>query len=212
MAVIPQVVITMSGPGSWTYDQTAVTAAIGAQTLALTAPVKGALPMIHGVLSQINQNTGDIADSAELIAKSISDMQIALGSISVATSNQAILQATAAASQIEKNNFDMQVTKDGLIRTNQPLPELPSINKQLEVGMVNASTLQAAAWAQGAVTNLVTEQGKALGSWIASTEVYTTVEGQIKKWRDQIFGPPKPPTPRASRRAAAGAAGTPTPS
>lgn len=213
MAVIPEVVITMSGPGSLVLDQTVVSAAILAQTAALTSPAPGpaggVLPKIHGVLNQVNQNTGDIADTAELIAKSLSNIEIALGSISIATSNQAVIQANLAASQIQKNNFDKQVTIDGMIRTGQTPPEMPSINMQLQDAMTNASLLQGAAWAQGAVINLVSEQGAALGSWIASTEAYTGVTTWIKKQRDQLFGPPKPSTPRAKKRATAGATGSP---
>lgn len=211
MAVIPEVVITMSGPGSLVLDQTVVSAAILAQTAALASPAAGVLPKIHGVLSQVNQNTGDIADTAELIAKSLSNIEIALGSISIATSNQAVIQANLAASQIQKNNFDKQVTIDGMVRTGQKPPEMPSINMQLQDAMTNASLLQGAAWAQGAVINLVSEQGAALGSWITSTEAYTGVTTWIKKQRDQLFGPPKPSTPRAKARATAGAVGNPAP-
>ena len=211
MAVTPQVIISMSGPGSWTLDQTAVTAAIALQTAALAAPVVGALPKIHGVLNQINANTGDIADSAELIAKSLSNIEIALGSISIATSNQAVIQANLASSVILKNNFDKQVTIDGLAATGQKPPEMPPIEKQLREGMQQASLLQASAWAQGAVTTLVSEQGAALGTWITSTKAYTGVSEWVKDKSIQIFGPPKPSTPRQKARAAAGAAGSPAP-
>jgi len=211
MAVIPEVIISMSGPGTFTLDQTAVTAAIALQTAALTAPVKGALPQIHGVLSQINQNTGDIADSADVIAKSLRNIEIALGSISIASSNQAVIQANLAASVIVKNNFDKQVTLDGMAATGQKPPEMPPIEKQLREGMQQASLLQGAAWAQGAVTTLVSEQGAALGSWIASTSAYTGVTDWVKERSKQIFGPPNVPSTRSQLRAKAGAAGVPAP-
>lgn len=207
MAVTPQVIISMSGPGSWVYDQTAVTLAIAANGTAIAAP----LILMQGTLNQVNIQCGDIADNTDAIAKSLSNIEIALGSISIATSNQAVIQANLASSVILKNNFDKQVTIDGLAATGQKPPEMPPIEKQLREGMQQASLLQASAWAQGAVTTLVSEQGAALGTWITSTSAYTGVADWVKERTKQIFGPPKPSTSKAKARAVKGAAGNPAP-
>lgn len=203
---MPTTVINMTGPGTATYDQTAVTAAISGLTSVTTANLK----LIHGAICQSVGNTGDIATQLQAISKSLSNIEIALGTVATATNNQTVILAAQASNQIKANNFQIQATKDALARTGQPAPVLPSPADQLKETITEASVLQGAAVAQGAILKFAGDSVGAMGTWIAETETYSTVSKWLKDTKNSIFNI-QPPTPKASARAVAAAAGDPTP-
>lgn len=199
-------VISMTGPGTWTYDQTAITAAISG----LASTNAAGLKLIHGAVCQSVGNTGDMAAELTSISKSLSSIEIALGTVATATYNQTVILAAGTANQIKANNFQMQATKDSLIATGQKPPVMPSPGEQLKESITEASVLQGAAVAQGAILQFAGDSIGAMGTWIAKTETYSSVSKWLTDKKNAIFNI-TPPTPKATSRQAAAAAGSPAP-
>lgn len=181
MKVLFQPVPTQSGwqPSviRFTYDDPVTPATIILQTGALEV----SFLEIHGVLSQINQNIGDTASAHRLAAKQLSAMSIACASWAVAMSMKSVIMATQISSQVEANNFYMAQSPNK--------PELPSINMQIETGMVNSQILLTASAGQTYLVSFVTDQVVAVKNWIISTETYKTVTNWLKDTYNTTVGP-----------------------
>jgi len=188
-------VATMTGPGTITITDDAA-AAIALQTTeqqtsfnAIIAQIGS--PVITGsliaCLSGINDSLTRIADTDALIAKKISDINIAMGSMAVAQASLTSVTAITAANQIETNNFQKQATKDALTRAGLPEPVLPELTDQLQTSVVSGVALNQAAVAGGAVTAFITSNTAALGTWIGQTKVYTTVANFLSDAADSVL-------------------------
>jgi len=176
--------VTMTGPGSAVVTDDAA-AAITLQTTALTGVISGIATAQIGtvitpgtllyLLADINTTLGIIKDSDDRIAKAVSDLNSAIGSLASAQVKSNQIQEMAAANQITTNNFQMQVTKEALIRADLPLPTLPSPKEQLETAVKEGLSLNVVSAASGAVTSMIENTAKDTATWSASTEVYRTV-------------------------------------
>jgi hypothetical protein len=197
--------VTMTGPGSTTIVNDAA-AAITAQTIALSAE----LVFIDGAIVQINNNIAKILEQSILQSKALSEISIALAGVSSATSNQTVLQAAATANQIKTFNFQVEATKAALIRTGQPVPVMPPITQQLEETISEATILQGAAVAQGAITNFISQQAVSTQAWIVGTEVYKTTAEYIKKAKNSLVSLITPPSASTIASAVAAATGDKT--
>jgi hypothetical protein len=196
---------TMTGPGSITIVNDAA-AAITAQTFALTAE----LVFIDAAINQINNNLSKLNSQAIATNKQLSNLEIAILSVAAANSNQAVIQAAQAASVIQTNNFQVAATKDALKRTGQPEPVVPTPQQQLEQSVVEASAVNAAAAAQGAVTSFIQTQSATILTMITSTEVYKGVAKWLQDQKDTLVAAIFPPTPAEVASNAAAAAGVKT--
>jgi len=194
-------VVTMTGPGTATVTDDAA-AAIALQTVAITTalntlqatlygpgiPPAPALPgSIGACLSGINSSLTRIADYDKAIAKSISDLNIAIGSMAVSTSALTSITAHAAANQITTNNYQVQATTEALERSGLPPPSLPSEEDQLKAGVTSGLALHAAGVAQGAIGQFVTTNTLSLGQWIGETSAYQTVAGWVNQAKDSLI-------------------------
>ena len=188
--------VTLTGPGSATVTDDAF-AAIQAQTLAQQASFNSIILQIGNtevpgtllaILSGINSSLANIADADALIAKKLSDIQIAVGSTAVATSSLTAVTAMAAANQIQTNNHQTQASKEALARAGLPEPTLPPIPEQLKESVINGVALNQAAVAGGAVTSYITSNTVALGTWITQTKAYTTVAKWLEDAGDTLLG------------------------
>jgi cell division protein FtsL len=194
--------VTMTGPGTTTIVNDAA-AAIALQTTALAAE----LVFIDSDLFQININVAKLVDQAKVSAKALSDLQVSIAGLSAATSNSAVIQAAAAANQIQTNNFQVAATKQTLEATGQPVPVLPPIVDQMKTVVTDSLTLNAAATAEGAITNFIQTQAAAAQTWLVGTEVYKDVASWLKKQKDTLVAaifPPSIDTVESAAKAASG--------
>jgi len=189
-------VVTMTGPGTATVTDDAAVA-IGAQTLAQQAAFNSIILQIGSTevpgtllacLSGINDSLTRIADADKLIAKKLSDLNISTGSVAVAQSSLTAVTAMAAASQIEQNNFNKQAAIEALKRADLPEPVLPPLQDQIVTSVKNGALLNQAAVVGGIVTDFITTNTAALGTWITGTKAYTTVAGWLSDAGDAILG------------------------
>ena len=190
-------VVTMSGPGNAIVSDDAAVA-IAAQTTALTAantaliaaigPPGAAVPgTLKGTLAAINDNLGRIADQDKAIAKALYDLNIAVGTMASAVSDNNATQSMLAANQIETNNFQMQVTKDALTRAGLPEPKMPAFEEQMKTAVKNGISFSTISAANGAVQHFLKKTIVSTGEWIAGTAPYMAVEAYLKKIKDSIL-------------------------
>ena len=194
--------VTMTGPGTTTIVNDAA-AAIALQTTALTAE----LVFIDADLFQININIAKLVDQAKVSAKALSDLQVSIAGLSAATSNSAVIQAAAAANQIQTNNFQVAATKQTLEATGQPVPTMPPVVDQMKTVVTDSLVLNAAATAEGAITNFIQTQAAAAQTWLVGTEVYKDVASWLKKQKDTLVAaifPPSKDTIESASKAASG--------
>ena len=182
--------VTMTGPGTTTIVEDAA-AAIALQTAAFEV----SLLCIDSDLFQINTNLAKILEQSKAQSKALSDLSISIAGLSAATSNVSVIQAAAAANQIQTNNFQVAATKQTMKATGQEPPTLPPIPDQMAEVITNSLTLNAAATAQGAITNFITTQIAATQTWILGTETYKDVTTWLKKQKDLIIASVFPPAP-----------------
>jgi cell division protein FtsL len=194
--------VTMTGPGTTTIVNDAA-AAITAQTAALTAE----LVFIDSDLFQINVNVAKLVDQAKVSAKALSDLQVSIAGLSAATSNAAVIQAAAASNQIQTNNFQVAATKATLEATGQPVPAMPPIVDQMKTVVTDSMVLNAAATAEGAITNFIQTQAAAAQTWLVGTEVYKDVASWFKKQKDILVAAVFPPSADTAESAAKAASG-----
>jgi len=189
-------VVTMTGPGTATVTDDAAVAIFN-QTLAQQAAFNSIILQIGNtevpgtllaILSGINSSLANIADADKLIAKKLSDLNVSTGSVAVAQSSLTAVTAMAAASQIEQNNFQKQATLDALKRADLPEPVLPTLPAQIKTSVINGISLNHAAVVGGIVTDYITTNTAALGTWITGTKAYTTVAGWLSDAADSILG------------------------
>ena len=127
---------------------------------------------IHGALCQLDGDLGDIASQVRAISKSLSRIEIAIGSICLAKQQQTVLIAAKVSNQIRTNNFMMAASPDK--------PVMPTVKEQTLTSVKEASILQGAAAAQGAVIGFVSGGLGSVIHWITETEVYKSVVKWIK--------------------------------
>jgi hypothetical protein len=190
---------------TFTVTNEAIAAAITAQIANDTLWYK----QNFAALSQINNSVQAMKDNAKLTAKAVSDMQIALASVATATSSQTVITAAMASNQIKTNNFQMQATKDALIRTGQPVPVIPPIVDQLTEVVKDSVTMNGVAVAEGAVVSYIVSQTGAIAVWITETDIYRDLTAWLKQAKDTIIGVVLPPSAAATTSNANVLAGNP---
>lgn len=196
---------TMTGPGTVTIVDDAATA-IGLQTTALTAQNE----RLIAAQNQMNNALNKMLDTAELSSKSLSDVNIAIAGVAVALSKMNVIIAASASNQIKTNNFQVQATKDALERSGQPVPKQAPVADQLAESVADAVSMNAAVSASGVLISYIQDVATAIGSWLAATVAYKTVEEWVSKSFKSLTSSLVPPSPRAVQANAKAMAGDPT--
>jgi hypothetical protein len=189
-------VVTMTGPGTATVTDdaaiaitTVLTPAVAAGFTAIIAQIGNAeVPgTVLAELAQISYNLSRIADSDKAIAKAISDLNVAIGTISSAASESNAIQSMAVANQIKTSNFQMQATKDALKRADLPEPVLPDIKEQIKTAVTDGIEFGSIAAANGAINAAIKSTVQGTATWIAGTSAYQTIEGYLKTAKDSVL-------------------------
>jgi len=189
--------VTMTGPGTTTIVDDAA-AAIVAQTAALG----GELLFMSTDLFYLRANLESLVEQSKIQSKALSDLSVSIAGLSAATSNLGVIQAAAAANQIQTNNFKVAATKQTMAATGQTPPTMPPIPDQMTEVITNSMTLNAAAVTEGAITNFITTQATAAQTWIVGTETYKDVTNWLKKQKDTLVSAIFPPSPKGVAQSA----------
>jgi hypothetical protein len=189
-------IVTMTGPGTATVTDDA---AIAITTVLTPAVVSGFTAIIAQIgnaevpgtvlaeLGQISYNLSRIADSDKAIAKAISDLNVAIGTISSAASESNAIQSMAVANQIKTSNFQIQATKDALKRADLPEPVVPEIKEQIKTAVIDGIEFGSIAAANGAINAAIKSTVQGTATWIAGTSAYQTIEGYLKQAKDSVL-------------------------
>jgi hypothetical protein len=166
------ITVTMPGPGTWTYNDTGTSAAIGLLTTAVNNSV--------GVLSKTQ--VGSAGDALQRLANALvstggqqvnalgkfTSIEAAINNLSVTlkTTNailgQALaVQTLAAAEQIKNNKFTQTATNAALTRSKLPPVVVQPADAQTAVteAISSAGTVSAQAAASGFITNSIAQAG-----------------------------------------------------
>jgi hypothetical protein len=186
----------MTGPGTATVTDDA---AIAITTVLTPAVVTGFSAIIAQIgnaevpgtvlaeLGQISYNLSRIADSDKAIAKALSDLNVAIGTISSAASESNAIQSMAVANQIKTSNFQIQATKDALKRADLPEPVVPEIKEQIKTAVTDGIEFGTIAAANGAINAAIKSTVQGTATWIAGTSAYQTIEGYLKQAKDSVL-------------------------
>lgn len=196
---------TMTGPGSLTIADDAA-----AQIILQTASQKASNVLIIAALNQINNTVNRIADRAQSQAKTLSDVDITLSSISTTLSMGSVIAAAAATNQIKTNNFQIAATSEALVRSKQPVPRPPPMEEQITQTVQDALIMNASVISTGALTTFITDQVAAVGVFIASTAIYKTSAAFVQQQISNLTSLIIPPSPAAAASNAAAISGVPT--
>jgi len=189
-------IVTMTGPGTATVTDDA---AIAITTVLTPAVVTGFTAIIAQIgnaevpgtvlaeLGQISYNLSRIADSDKAIAKALSDLNVAIGTISSAASESNAIQSMAVANQIKTSNFQIQATKDALKRADLPEPVVPEIKEQIKTAVTDGIEFGTIAAANGAINAAIKSTVQGTATWIAGTSAYQTIEGYLKQAKDSVL-------------------------
>ena len=166
------------------------TASVGIGTLAVVLEANiaslalqignGIIPgTLSGELAQISLNLSRIADTKKSLAKSLSDLNIALGTVAVAKSEGNAVASMATANKISTDTFYKAASGD--------TPELPPIKDMIKEALKDSSQLSSAATVAGFVNNAVKQTVQGTATWIAGTSAYQTIEGYLKLAKDSVL-------------------------
>jgi hypothetical protein len=191
--------VTMTGPGTATVTDDAA-AAIAAQTTALTGAITLAVTRIQGApaipgtlftieaqLANINTTLGRIADTETLVKDQLYSLNIALGGLTSATSNNTAVMTMLAVNQIKTNNLQVQITKNGLKAAGIPEPAMPTIAEQIQTAINEALEFASLARVAGFFTNTLNGIITDISTFITGTEVYKTVAAKVEEFKQALL-------------------------
>lgn len=189
-------IVTMTGPGTATVTDDAAIAITAVLTPAVVTGFTAIIAQIGNAevpgtvlaeLGQISYNLSRIADSDKAIAKALSDLNVAIGTISSAASESNAIQSMAVANQIKTSNFQIQATKDALKRADLPEPVVPEIKEQIKTAVTDGIEFGTIAAANGAINAAIKSTVQGTATWIAGTSAYQTIEGYLKQAKDSVL-------------------------
>jgi hypothetical protein len=159
----------------------AFTAVLEANIAALALQIgNGVIPgTLSGELAQISYNLSRIADTKKSVAKSLSDLNIALGTIAVAKSEGNAVASMVTANKISTDNFYKAASGD--------TPELPPIKDMIKEALKDSSQLSSAASIVGFANSTIKQTVQGTATWISGTSAYQTVEGYLKQAKDSVL-------------------------
>jgi hypothetical protein len=141
-----------------------------------TAEVPGTL---IAELGQINYNLSRIADTKKSVAKALSDLNVALGTVAVAKSEGNAVASMVTANKISTDNFYKAASGD--------TPELPPIKDMIKEALKDSGQLSSAASIAGFANSAIKRTVQGTATWISGTSAYQTVEGYLKQAKDSVL-------------------------
>jgi hypothetical protein len=170
--------VNMTGPGTAVVTDDAAVA-ITLQTELLTAAIITAVNDLKGIPGTGSASPGTLGDIANkldaingnlsLLARESKAMSAAIGKVETATAStasaarkSAAIQSVAAMDQIMTNEFQKQVTKDGLTRAGIKLPVLPDFLKIAEEKIKDGFNFNTMIKAQGMITQALDDTAEEL--------------------------------------------------
>jgi hypothetical protein len=140
----------------------------------------GVIPgTLAGELAQISYNLSRIADTKKSLAKSLSDLNIALGTIAAAKSEGNAVASMVTANKISTDNFYKAASGD--------TPELPPIKDMIKEALKDSIQLSSAASIAGFANSTIKRTVQGTATWISGTSAYQTVEGYLKQAKDRVL-------------------------
>jgi hypothetical protein len=152
-----------------------------------------------------------IADASDATSKSLSDINSSVGGVNVAMHDATTTAQTLAASQIQKNNFDIAVTKQGYEKLGETPPKMPTIIEQIKQSVSDSTVIHAQVKAQNLIAGKIEDAVTQIQSWITGSAVYQDVAKWIKQKKDAVVASILPAGPKAIAINTAAQAGTPLP-
>lgn len=146
--------------------------AIGAST------VPGSL---LGTLSAVNDSLLRMADKKEAMAKFLSDISIATGSVACSKSTYVAAKSIMATNQIQTNNFYQAAAPDK--------PIMPPLNDQIKTSITNGALLESISRTSSAVISFVSSSVATITTWITGSQIYQTVAKYITDSIDTLTKP-----------------------
>jgi len=173
--------VNMTGPGTAVVTDDAAVA-ITLQTELLTAAIITAVNDLKGIPGTGSASPGTLGDIANkldaingnlsLLARESKAMSAAIGKVETATAStasaarkSAAIQSVAAMDQIMTNEFQKQVTKDGLTRAGIKLPVLPDFFKIAEEKIKDALNFNTMMKTQGMITQALDDSVEELQNY-----------------------------------------------
>jgi len=162
-------------------------ARIEAESLVLTALIaslmlqlgNGVTPLtIAGVLSGVNDSLASMADRKKEIAKFLSDLNIATGSVATAKSTHGAILSIATANQIETNNFYQAAAPDK--------PVMKPLDEQFTTAINNGILMESVSKASAMTIGFINDSVAQVGTWITGSSAYKTVAKWISDSIDTI--------------------------
>jgi len=140
----------------------------------------GVIPgTLSGELAQINYNLSRIADTKKSVAKALSDLNVALGTVAVAKSEGNAVASMVTANKISTDNFYKAASGD--------TPELPPIKDMIKEALKDSGQLSSAASIAGFANSTIKRTVQGTATWISGTSAYQTVEGYLKQAKDSVL-------------------------
>jgi hypothetical protein len=139
----------------------------------------GVTPLtIAGVLSGVNDSLASMADRKKEIAKFLSDLNIATGSVATAKSTHGAILSIATANQIETNNFYQAVAPDK--------PVMKPLDEQFITAIKNGNLIESVSKASATTIGFINDSVAQVGTWITGSSAYKTVAKWISDSIDTI--------------------------
>jgi len=140
----------------------------------------GVIPgTLSGELAQISYNLSRIADTKKSVAKALSDLNVALGTVAVAKSEGNAVASMVTANKISTDNFYKAASGD--------TPELPPIKDMIKEALKDSGQLSSAASIAGFANSAIKQTVQGTATWISGTSAYQTVEGYLKQAKDSVL-------------------------
>lgn len=133
---------------------------------------------IAGVLSGVNDSLASMADRKKEIAKFLSDLNVATGSVATAKSTHGAILTITTANQIESNNFYQAAAPDK--------PVMKPLDDQIITAVKNGSLIEQVSKASSTVVGFVNSSVAEVGIWITGSSTYKTVAKWISDSIDTI--------------------------
>jgi hypothetical protein len=166
-----------------TAQTSALTLVLGAEVASIITQIGTAGVPVPGTmlacLAEINDNLTRIADNKQSISKGISDLNIAIGTLTAAKNENTQILTTKLTNQITSNNFLKAVSGEK--------PVMPTLTDQIKISVTEGLSLLNATTSINFVNGVITKSVAVVSSIITGSSVYQTASGFLSKAKDSIL-------------------------
>jgi len=205
-------VITMTGPGTATIvdDAAAEIALLNTMLQLQLGLLTTEITQLRLTIADVGNHAGRLADNSDFTSKSLDDHNSTWGSI--ATKLDALHSTIQAGvtNQVQKNNFDKEVTKQGMVNNGETPPPEPSLKEQITQTIKDASVMDQVMKAEGIVKKKITDAIEEIEHWIESTAIYQSITGWLKRQKDLLLSAIKLPSAKTLKDDTAAQVGSPS--